>query len=795
MPPAVAAVAAFVNATILATGAIGFISRVIFSVAISALVDKFLAPGAPRGVGLSGRDVTVRSALEYRKIVYGKALVSGPVAYTNLSGTNGEDLWYVIPLCHGRSEAIDALWLDDERIPVADINWTPGTGASDGTGDGAVSTARWVGTSSTTAVFAFWALGYDTQPVNGPLNTAHSDIDTNFRLRGITYGIVKLRYNENTEKVWENGAPNHIKFEVKGRLVYDSRLDSTNGGSGPQRFTDSTTWTYSTNPILCTVDYLTQFIGAAPATAIRWTDVADSADDCDVNVLIPPASPTTNETRFTCNGSVSLGQTHIKILEAVLSSCVGKLSKPSDQWRIRASVWEATSDVFIEDDLAAAFSIQGSRPESARWNVVRGFFVDPDRNYHAVEFPHVTASEFVTRDGGEEIPKDIELPFTNSGFMAQRIAYRVLEQGDRQISTELPLNPVGARVIPGQRVDFTFGEANWSTKSFGVLKWIPRPDGGFTIGLLEDESGHYTDPLVAEYSTESNGTITVPSVVVAPPSALTATGEINGVLLAWTNPASRLFQSIEVWGSDDNDRTNATKIADTTGIEWFESLIHNFRNRYYWIRARSFDDEVSAWHPVSSTAGVTNNPLPPPIGLLVDPDFDLSDALGSTSDGLDFLWIQNTTDENGIPSTASSVTFQSGGGANSSNAVKLVKGDPPNSPRKSTGFLIGTNRFRSNIFDFKIQLRWRNNGSNTFTDLIVGVVGFAAQTGGSAITNAGDTRDYVVTGTTWQLLTLTVSATPADTAQFWQFQIDWTDTLANQVEEIEIDSIFVFPNP
>ena len=604
MPQAVAAVAAFVNATILATGAIGFISRVIFSVAISALVDNFLAPGAPRGVGLSGRDVTVRSALEYRKIVYGKALISGPVAYTNLSGTNGEDLWYVIPLCHGRSEAIDAVWLDDDRIPVADIDWTPGSGASDGTGTGAVSTARFVGASSTTAVFAFWALGYDTQPVNGPLNTAHSDIDTNFRLRGITYGIVKLRYNENTEKVWEQGAPHDIKFEIKGRLVYDSRLDSTNGGSGAHRYTDATTWAYSTNPILCTVDYLTQFIGAAPATAISWPDVAASADDCDVNALIPPASPTTNETRFTANGAVSLGQDHIKILEALLSSCVGKLSKPSDQWRIRASVWEATSDSFVEDDLAADFAIQGSRPKSARWNVVRGFFIDPNRNYQAVEFPHVTASEFVTRDGGEEIPKDIELPFTNSGFMAQRIAYRVLEQGDRQISTELPLNPVGARVVPGQRVDFTFGEASWSTKSFGVLKWIPRPDGGFTVGLLEDESGHYDDPIVADYAGATDDTITVPAVVVPPPTNLTAQSVPVGIKLDWTNPARGQFDFIDVYCSGDNAWANAHRVASLRGDSWTDSP-DTGETRFYWIRARLNSGEVSLREPDSDTSTVS----------------------------------------------------------------------------------------------------------------------------------------------------------------------------------------------
>lgn len=627
MPPVVAAVAQIAAATIFSANVvIAFISRVVFSTAISALINKSQSPETGP-VGLSPRDITTRSALEFRKIGYGLSVVSGPLAYNNTAGNNNKDLWYVIPLLHGRSEAITALWLDDERIPVADIDWTPGSGAGSGSGTGAVSTSLWVGEDSTTALWCWWALGYDAQPVISALDSAFDDITTDFRLRGVTYGVVRLRYTKKTEKVWENGPPRNIKFEVQARLVYDPRLDSTNGGSGTHRYTDSSTWEYSTNPILCTIDYLTQFVGADPATAIRWSDVADAADDCDPDAIIPPASPVTNETRFTANGTVSLGSDHIDNLEAILSSCVGKLSHPSDQWRIRSSVWAASSDSFDEDDLIESFAIQGSRPASSRWNVVRGVFFDPDRNYQPVEFPHVTDSTYVTRDGGDEIPKDIELPFTNSRYMAQRIAYRVLHQGNRQVTTEWALNPIATNVVPGQTVDLTHSAPVWSAKDFGVLKWKPRPDGGFSLGLMEDESGNYDDPVVVDYDVASDDTITVPSASVPPTEDLAAVGVPVGIKLTWTRPPRDQYDFIDIYASTDDDWSNAALIGSIRGQTYTHNLEAN-EVRYYWTRARFASDE-SDRDPDSDTSTVTATAASGAPGLVSLPVQFKSEAIGT----------------------------------------------------------------------------------------------------------------------------------------------------------------------
>ncbi len=291
--------------------------------------------------------------------------------------------------------------------------------------------------------------------------------------------------------------------------------------------------------------------------------------------------------------------------------------------------------------------------------------------------------------------------------------------------------------------------------------------------------------------------------LVVAPSGLTATAKTDGNLLNWTNPTQETFNHVEVHASDDQDRTNAVQIAEVTANNYFEVLKNNFRNRYYWIRAIDVDGLASAFHPLSSTAGVLALPLPQPANLLVDPDFDLSTSIGTYTllsravADLDNFWAQFTLDENGTPTTVSSITFQSGGGVNGSNAIKLVKGDPPDSPTRSTGAFIATARFRQNQEKYKVAIRWRNQGASAFDDVTIRVRGWDAQVQGSVwgVTNITGQSFSNAGGATWQMTTFDLTTgTNHPNAEYWEFEFLWLDNTA-PAGEMEIDSIFVFAVP
>ncbi len=88
------------------------------------------------------------------------------------------------------------------------------------------------------------------------------------------------------------------------------------------------------------------------------------------------------------------------------------------------------------------------------------------------------------------------------------------------------------------------------------------------------------------------------------PSGLAATSIANGVVLNWTNPPQQEFDHTEVFASDDNVRGNAVLIASVPGDTHTEIIIDELRDRYYWIRQRNLDGDLSDFHPLSATAGV-----------------------------------------------------------------------------------------------------------------------------------------------------------------------------------------------
>ncbi|WP_139149268.1 hypothetical protein [Nitrosospira sp. Nsp13] len=86
----------------------------------------------------------------------------------------------------------------------------------------------------------------------------------------------------------------------------------------------------------------------------------------------------------------------------------------------------------------------------------------------------------MSEDQGERIWKDIELPFTVSSGMAQRIAKIELEKARQQISTVWPCKLIAFKVQGGDVVNLSNTRWGWSAKPFEVTTWkfAIRDDNG-----------------------------------------------------------------------------------------------------------------------------------------------------------------------------------------------------------------------------------------------------------------------------------------------------------------------------
>lgn len=246
--------------------------------AVDALIGPKKPPVNPIGVAYSG-------TLEPRRIVYGQVKLSGIYVIPPMtSGGNNDDFHLILALAGRPVTSIGDVYLDQIRIPSSYIGAVTGA-STDGVvlGIPAPPSGTVNGNAYNNLVHLRRYDGTQTA-VDFILNTTFAVWDSTHIGKGIPYIAAQLHFSTS---VFSSGV-SQITVMMKGHAVYDPRLDSTNGGSGSQRATVSSTWTYSTNPALVLRDYLTSALGLGEEqTRIDDTLVAAAASICDGTVIVP----------------------------------------------------------------------------------------------------------------------------------------------------------------------------------------------------------------------------------------------------------------------------------------------------------------------------------------------------------------------------------------------------------------------------------------------------------------------------------------------------------------------------
>lgn len=540
----------------------------------------------------ASRQRSVKSTIEPMKIIYGETLVSGPISFVSTAGEKNKDLWHVIVLAGHECNAITDIYLDNKVISASDID-----------ASGNVTGGTFGPQNAKTVCVVKKHLGGASQVVDPDLDAQFALINSAHIGTGLTYIITKFSLFKASQELWDQYNPQNIKGLVQGKKVYNN-------------LTSTTAW--SDNPVWCLIDYLTNtdYGMGVDTTRIDW-DAADiAAAACDVVVDIPSGT----EKRFTCNGVLFGTDTHKTNINKILSSMNGMLTFSNGKFVIRAGVYEAPTISLNENHLQGAISLKTSVERSDRFNTVTGTFIDPTQNYKSVEFNTVQIAEALARDNAETLTKEIQLPMTNSQYMAQRIGYKLIKQSDLQKTLIFPANLAGVQVAVGSRVNVSIAELGWTDKVFVCLGWSfsDSGNGGVNLTLREDNESAYADPDPTE------GDYTVPTALgtlpdsfseADAPSDLVATGGLQNITLEWTNPEMENVLYIEVYASATSAWSGAKLIGTTVGTQF----IHGSSNkndpigegdtRYYWVRARNYDfgdnaNAVSDRFPNSDTSTV-----------------------------------------------------------------------------------------------------------------------------------------------------------------------------------------------
>jgi hypothetical protein len=383
----------------------GTISSLSIAGSISLVTGSLLDPArAGASTDYQGRVLQFgTSSIASRRILYGMAATGGTVVYREATGENNNNLHLIIALVGHRATSLDGFKFGKEVVNFSQA------GAAIGKYSGFMNLS--------------FHDGSDDQIADTGLVSASSKWSSNHRLSGISYAYIKLVWDH---EIYPQGLEKTL-FTLKGRRLYDPRKDPVNGGVGGHSLGDKNTWEWSDNPVLAMIDYLMgirvggRLISGMGISAARidWANVIAEANICDERVVLKAGG---DEPRYTLNGWVDPNKTHRDNLIALSSACGGSLVFQSGKWRCYVATQRSAVKSRCADDVVGPLTLQAKKSSSKKVNSVRGIYIDPNSDYERKDFPPIQSQTYIAEDGGNELWQDVNLPFTKSPPMAQRLA-------------------------------------------------------------------------------------------------------------------------------------------------------------------------------------------------------------------------------------------------------------------------------------------------------------------------------------------------------------------------------------
>jgi hypothetical protein len=598
-------------------------------------------PSLP-SIRAQGTEVNVRDPAAPRQIIYGQRRVSGVLYPVGTSGTNNEYLHLLILIAGHECEELGDITFGDEVVPL------------DGSGN---ATGRFAGYATIKK-----HLGTYNQTVDTALQTALGSgyWTNNHKLGGIAYLYVRLKVSAD---LFPGGIP-EIYCLVKGRKVYDHR-------DGTHDATDASTWDWSANATLCLVDWLrgvptrnsagtiVRNHGVGALDAEIDTAASDAAANiCDENVVLDDAS---TEDRYTANGVLLTSVRSGDGIELLKSAMAGDCVYVGGKWIVLAGAYRSpTLSAFGDGDLRAPLSGVRLKPATGDlYNVGRGLYVSADNNWQPTDLPQVSNATYLTQDGGDELPLDLEFPFTTSAATGQRLLKIAIERSRQGIAFVAKCKLHAWQVRPGDVIQWTDAELGWSGKAFEVLgvALVSENDANGQPYLGADLTLRETAAAVWDWSNgEETAVDAAPNTSlrspydIAAPSSLSVSNSVTQqpdgttiprLLVGWTAPAdanvtTRGFIRIEYKLAASSDYLPMDIIRGDIVAAYILAVVIG---QSYNVRIRSENDlgNVSAWVTSGSTA-VTGDTTAPsaPSGLA---------GVVGTGKAISLDWNDNTEDD------------------------------------------------------------------------------------------------------------------------------------------------------
>lgn len=466
------AAAALVSAVGL-TGTAATIGTIAVSAAVAVGVgyaaQELLTPDLPEAqsyepqkkarsaVADDGRKITSRQPIPMRRMIVGKALVSGPLFFLEVKNPY---LYMGIILGDGPIGGVENAQLNGSSVFFTE-NFAANTFP--------------FRSGPVIYLYASFRDGSADQAIDPILAADFPTLPTTFRQRGVATAVFKCHWGlsrDHHEALWGTSGINPLCL-VRGSKVYDPRDLN-------QRLSDPATWVWSDNAALIQAHWLSQRWQYPVAEGeIDWPSVKRAADVCDETV----GTMSGTERRYIAGGVISADDGHFETARTLLTANSGRMYYRQGKIALESGAPKTSVFTITDRDIISGVSHRHSAPVSRAVNRVRTLFTARDREWEKANGPIVDSATYQALDGRVN-SQTIDLAFTNTSSATQRIAKRYLETQRAGRELQMTISFRGQFLEAGDLVTVNSRTIPYINGVYDVLS-VLQSDVGSEVRLVE----------------------------------------------------------------------------------------------------------------------------------------------------------------------------------------------------------------------------------------------------------------------------------------------------------------------
>jgi len=428
-------------------------------------------------------------------VVYGKRQVGLTRVFVESSGADNQYLYVAGVLCEGGGAgitAIDEVYVDDKLVTF-DGSLTDGTIRGVSSGDA----NYYKGGESLISIQSFF--GLDNQSASSLLDET-TNWTSDHKLSGLAYVALRFKWNQDAF----NGLP-EVRVTVRGKKIYDPRLDSTKGGSGSHRQDTASTWAYSANSSLVLLDYLrnSRYGKGLPNDAFEtnYDTFKTSANTCDTQVT-PYSGAVSDINLFETNAVIDSEKKVLENVRELLVPMRAIFNYTQGKYKIIIEGSGSSQLLLTKDNVVSEVKLQGES-KSEKYNRVIGTFTNPEKDYQSdtVSFPPFDDSALdpadqhatmLSDDNNTLLERSFDMLQVTSPYQAEEICENILKRSRNNLKAEVTVTSEALNLSIGDIVTATYDTAGFSAKPFRVMSLAINSDSTVTLGLEEHQDNFYT---------------------------------------------------------------------------------------------------------------------------------------------------------------------------------------------------------------------------------------------------------------------------------------------------------------